>query len=276
MAGKDRKKQLARQRFERQQARREAQERRARRTKIIGSVVAIVLVVGAGAGLAGVIGGSDQPATDDQANAGAQATPQPSAQPSVTVKPGECAYQPNAEQGAKDVGAPPKKPAQKGTVQATVKTNLGDIVMDLDAAKAPCTVNSMAYLASKNFFDKTNCHRLVTEGIKVLQCGDPTGSGSGGPAYRFANENTKGAKYLRGTVAMAHSMQPDSNGSQFFIVYGDSKDLPADYTVFGKIVEGMDVVDAVAKAGATDPDPTTGNTAPKKKIEIQDVTIAKK
>jgi peptidyl-prolyl cis-trans isomerase B (cyclophilin B) len=274
VSGKDRKKQLARQRYERQQARREAQERRARRTKIIGSVVAIVLVVGAGAGLAGVIGvGGDQPAEGDQANAGAQATPTP--QPSVTVAPGECAYQPNAEQGAKNVGTPPKKPAHKGTVRATVKTGLGDIVMDLDAAKAPCTVNSMAYLASKNFFDKTSCHRLVTEGIKVLQCGDPTGTGAGGPTYRYANENTKGAKYLRGTVAMAHSMQPDSNGSQFFIVYGDSKDLPADYTVFGKIVKGMDVVDEVAKAGATDPDPTTGNTAPKKKIEIQDVTIAK-
>jgi peptidyl-prolyl cis-trans isomerase B (cyclophilin B) len=274
VAGKDRKKQLARQRYERQLARREAQERRARRTKIIGSVVAIVLIVGAGAGLAAVVGQDDKAATNDQANADAQATPTP--QPSVSVKPGECAYQPNAEQGAKDVGTPPKKPAHKGAVRATLKTDLGDIVLDLDGAKAPCTVNSMTYLASKNFFDKTNCHRLVTQGIKVLQCGDPTGSGSGGPTYRFANENTKGAKYLRGTLAMAHSQQPDSNGSQFFIVYGDSKDLPANYTVFGKIVEGMNVVDAVAKAGATDPDPTTGNTAPKKKIEIQDVAIAKK
>jgi peptidyl-prolyl cis-trans isomerase B (cyclophilin B) len=271
VAGKDRKKQLARQRYERQQARREAQQRRARRTKIIGSVVAIVLVAGAGAGLAAVIGRDDKAATNTQANAGAQATP--TAQPSVTVKPGECAYQPKSEQG-KNVGTPPKKPADKGTVRATLKTNLGDIALDLDGAKAPCTVSSMAFLANKGYFDNTKCHRLVTEGIKVLQCGDPTGTGSGGPGYEFANENTQGATYKRGVLAMANA-GPNTNGSQFFIVYGDSQ-LPPDYTVFGKVAEGMNVVDEVAKAGAADPDPATGNTAPKKKIEIKDVAISKK
>jgi peptidyl-prolyl cis-trans isomerase B (cyclophilin B) len=272
VAGKDRKKQLARQRYERQRARHEAQQRRARRTKIIGSVVAIVLVAGAGAGLAAVIGGG-KPAKNSQAAATSAATPTP--QPSVSVKPGECAYRPSAEKAAKAVGTPPKKPTNKGTVRATVKTNLGDIVMDLDGTKAPCTVNSMVHLAQKNYFDHTNCHRLVTTGIKVLQCGDPTGTGSGGPGYQFANENTKGAKYSRGVLAMANA-GPDTNGSQFFIVYGDSTQLPADYTVFGKVVQGMNVVDEVAKAGAAAPDPNTGNTAPKKKIEIQDVTISKK
>jgi peptidyl-prolyl cis-trans isomerase B (cyclophilin B) len=272
VAGRDRKKELARQRYERQMARRVAQQQRARRVKIIGSVVAVVLVVGASAGLAAVVGGDSSKKDNAAAEPSAQPTPTP--QPSVSVKPGECAYLPNTEQGAKDVGTPAKKPAFKSDVKATVKTDLGDIVMDLDGKKAPCTVSSLAFLAQKNFFDNTKCHRLTTEGIKVLQCGDPTGSGAGGPAYRFPNENTKGAKYVRGTLAMAHSSQPDSNGSQFFIVYGDSQ-LPPDYTVFGKIVQGMGVVDEVAKAGS-DNSGGPGDGAPKKPITIKDVAINKK
>ncbi|GAA2090486.1 peptidylprolyl isomerase [Actinomadura alba] len=274
MAGRDRKKQLARQRYERQVARQAAQRQRARRMKIIGSVVAVVLVVGASAGLATVIGGDSEPKGDAAAAAPTDQPTTPAPQPSVSVKPGECAYLPNSEQGAKDVGTPAKKPAYKGAAQATLKTSLGEIVVDLDGGKAPCTVSSLAFLAKKNFFDDTKCHRLTTEGIKVLQCGDPTGSGAGGPAYRFANENTKGAKYDRGTLAMAHSAQPDSNGSQFFIVYGDSP-LPADYTVFGKVVKGLDVVDEVAKAGSDDA-AGQGDGAPKKQITIQDVAVAKK
>jgi peptidyl-prolyl cis-trans isomerase B (cyclophilin B) len=273
VAGRDRKKELARQRYERQMARQAAQRQRARRMKIIGSVVAVVLVVAGGAALATVIGGDSEPKTDAAAAAPTD-QPTPTPQPSVSVKPGECAYLPNSEQGAKDVGTPPKKPAYKGAAEATLKTSLGEIVIDLDGKKAPCTVGSLAFLAKKNFFDDTKCHRLTTEGIKVLQCGDPTGSGAGGPAYRFANENTEGAKYERGTLAMAHSAQPDSNGSQFFIVYGDSP-LPADYTVFGKVVKGLDVVDEVAKAGSDDSS-GQGDGAPKKQITIQDVAVSKK
>jgi peptidyl-prolyl cis-trans isomerase B (cyclophilin B) len=272
VAGRDRKKQLARQRYERQMARQAAQRQRARRMKVIGSVVAIVLVVGASAGLATVIGGDSESKNDAAAAPTDQPTPTP--QPSVSVKPGECAYLPVSEEGAKDVGTPAKKPAYKGAAQATLKTSLGEIVADLDGKKAPCTVSSLAFLAKKNFFDDTKCHRLTTEGIKVLQCGDPTASGSGGPAYRFANENTEGAKYERGTLAMAHSSQPDSNGSQFFIVYGDSP-LPPDYTVFGKIVKGLDVVDEVAKAGS-DNASGQGDGGPKKQITIQDVAVSKK
>ncbi|HEV7933850.1 MAG TPA: peptidylprolyl isomerase [Actinomadura sp.] len=263
MKGKDRTGQLARQRYERQLARRAAQQRRARRVKIIGSVVAVILVAGAGAGLAAVMNDDSKPPKRDVAAAGPAA-----------AKPGECAYPQSSDPGAKKIGEPPRKPVYKGAAQATVKTDLGEMVVELDGAKAPCTVGSMAFLAEKNFFDRTKCHRLTTEGIKVLQCGDPTGSGTGGPGYRFANENTEGAKYTRGTLAMAHSAQPDSNGSQFFIVYGDSQ-LPPDYTVFGKVTSGMKTVDEVAKAGSDNAN-GAGDGAPKKPITIQDVAITRK
>ena len=96
---------------------------------------------------------------------------------------------------------------------------------------APCTVGSFAHLAANGFFDATSCHRLTTsETLKVLQCGDPTGSGSGGPGYQFGVENTEGATYPAGTVAMARGDDPGSNGSQFFIVYGDSNCQPTPAT----------------------------------------------
>lgn len=128
-------------------------------------------------------------------------------------------------------------------------TNQGDITIAMDP-KAPVTDASMAYLAGKGFFNGTNCHRLTTQGIFVLQCGDPKGNGTGGPGYEIPDENlpANGANnYPAGTVAMANS-GPDTNGSQFFIVYKDTT-LPPDYTVWGKVTSGMDVVDKVAAAG---------------------------
>ncbi|QXJ20088.1 peptidylprolyl isomerase [Actinomadura graeca] len=243
MAGKDRKKQLARQRYERQEQRRQAEAARARRLKIIGSVAGVVVIAGGGTATAMVIGKDD--------NAG-----------------GRCTYKPAQADGApKNLGKPPKDPAYKGMVTATVKTNEGDVVMSLDGGKAPCTVNSFAFLAGKNFFDNSPCHRLTSGGLNVLQCGDPKGTGMGGPGYQYANENTAGAKYLKGTLAMANS-GVDTNGSQFFMVYGDSQ-LQPDYTVFGKITKGMDVLEKIAKGGS---DPK-GDGKPKKKVTIQDVTI---
>ena len=277
VAGKDRKKELARQRYERQLQRRASRQARARRMKIIGTVVVVAVVAGGSGAIAFAMSGPAKKKTSAAASPSSTPTPAPSA----SVKPGECGYQPlpaEAAQGAKDVGKPPVKPV-KGKYKMTMKTSLGTIVATVNGTKAGCTVNSFKYLASKKFFNNTKCHRLVTEGIKVLQCGDPTGTGTGGPAYGFANENVPKAgksgqaTYKRGVVAMAHSSAPNSNGSQFFIVYGDSP-LPADYTVFGEITKGMDVVDSVAKAGAAPAD-QTGNTAPKKKIEIKDLTVAK-
>jgi peptidyl-prolyl cis-trans isomerase B (cyclophilin B) len=263
VAGKDRKKQLARQRYERQQQRRRAEEARARRIRIIGSVVAVAVIAGGGAGVVALVG------NDDESNADTSPTPTPQAQASTPkVKPGECAYATGLAGAAKNVGTPPAKPAYDKTVKATVKTNQGDVKLELDGKKAPCTVNSFAYLTKKNFYDKTDCHRLTSGGLNVLQCGDPTGSGSGGPGYQFADENTEGAKYTKGTLAMANS-GPNTNSSQFFMVYKDSE-LPPNYSVFGKITSGVDVLEKIAKAGS---DPK-GDGKPKKKVTIQDVTIA--
>jgi peptidyl-prolyl cis-trans isomerase B (cyclophilin B) len=276
VAGKDRKRQLARQRYERQQQARRV--KRVRRRRAIGVVSALVVVALGGTGLAIAFAGEGGKSTHAAASSSPSAPPT-TPSPTPTVKPGECAYTPNQEQGAKDVGMPPVKPRFTRTVSATLKTNLGSIVLSLDGAKARCTVNSFAYLAGKDFFDKTRCHRLVTQGIKVLQCGDPTATGSGGPAYKFGEENlpkpragAQTATYAKGTLAMANA-GPGTNGSQFFMVYGDSE-LPPNYTVFGKITSGMDILESVAKAGVNGG--SAGDGPPKKTVTIQDVTITKK
>ncbi|MQY09783.1 peptidylprolyl isomerase [Actinomadura macrotermitis] len=267
MAGKDRKKQLARQRYERQEQRRAAEQAKAQRIKIIGAVAAVAVIAAGGAGIALLVGKDDKKA---EAKPNAEASKPPAA------KPGECAYKPSQDEGApKKLGTPPVKPAYTDTVKATLKTSQGDIGLELDGKKAPCATNSFAFLAKKDFWDKSFCHRLSTgEGLKMLQCGDPTGTGRGGPGYGFDNENTDGAKYGKGTLAMANTGAPGSNGSQFFLVYGDSQ-LPPSYTVLGKITSGLDTLEAVAKAGIAKPG-QDGTGEPKKKVTIEDVTIAGK
>ncbi len=138
-------------------------------------------------------------------------------------------------------------------VTVTLQTNCGNIVFTALGSAAPKTVQSFVYLAQKKFFDISLCHRLVTQGIYVLQCGDPTAVGSGGPGntYRFPDENlptklgTNG--YPAGTVAMANS-GANTNGSQFFLVFKNSP-LPASYSVFGKITQGLDILNYVAAQG---------------------------
>lgn len=290
MAGKDRKKELARLRYERQLERRAVKQARKRKVKVaVGGLVAVVVLGGGGTALAvGFNPYADKPKKPEAAK--------PSAAPKrVSVKPGECAYQPldlsqappemqqKVQQATREVGTPPKQPDRKGAYRETISTNLGDIVIDLDAAKAPCTVNSFKHLSAKKFFAGSQCHRLVTKGLHVLQCGDPSGTGMGGPRYNFGNENlpkadkdpAKPVTYPKGAVAMANSGSPESNGSQFFIVYEDSK-LPPQYTRFGTVVEGMDILEAVADAGATSDDPQAGGGPPKKKVVIKDITISKK
>ncbi|MGK5557453.1 peptidylprolyl isomerase [Actinomadura kijaniata] len=257
MAAKDRKKELARQRYERQQARRQAEAARARRVKIVGAGVAVA-VIAVGGGVAYAMTRSDDKKDGKKATAA-----------------GACTYTKAEEKGApKNLGTPPAKPVHTGTVQATIKTTQGDVGLELDGAKAPCATNSFTFLAEKDFWKNSFCHRLSTgEGLKMLQCGDPTGTGQGGPGYQFGNENTEGATYKKGTLAMANA-GPGTNGSQFFLVYGDSQ-LTPDYTVFGKITKGMDVLEKVAAGGIDKPGPD-GTGAPKKKVTIQDVSIVGK
>ena len=154
------------------------------------------------------------------------------------------------------------------TKYVKMSTTAGDLRIELDDEKAPISVANFLSYVNKGFYDDTPCHRLTSGGLNVLQCGDPSGQGTGGPGYEYANENTANAKYTAGTLAMANS-GPDTNGSQFFLVYKDSQ-LQPDYSVFGKITKGLDVLQKIAKAGS---DPA-GDGKPKKKVTIQDVTIA--
>jgi peptidyl-prolyl cis-trans isomerase B (cyclophilin B) len=180
---------------------------------------------------------------------------------------------PNVAAAIKDVGTPPATARRTGKATMRLTTSQGPIVISMDAKAAPCAVASFAYLAGKHFFDNTKCHRLTTEGIWVLQCGDPSATGYGGPAYNYAQENL-GPKYTRGTVAVANTGQPNSSGSQFFVNYKDNLSLGPDYTMLGTVTAGMDVVDKVAAGGATPADVNApGDGAPKVEIVLQQVTV---
>jgi peptidyl-prolyl cis-trans isomerase B (cyclophilin B) len=179
-----------------------------------------------------------------------------------------CTYTSDGRAAAKKVDLPPDH-ATGGSVDVTIVTGVGDIKATLDGDATPCTVNSFVSLAEQGYFDDTTCHRLTTSGIFVLQCGDPTATGSGGPGYSFADELTGDEKYGAGTLAMANA-GPDTNGSQFFIVYADSQ-LPPSYTVFGTIDDAaLKTVTDVADQGTTDGGP---DGAPKQPVDIKTVTI---
>jgi len=160
----------------------------------------------------------------------------------------------------------------------TMDTSQGVIKIEVDTAHAPCAAESFTYLAGKKFFDNTTCHRMVTSGIYVLQCGDPSATGTGGPDYRYNEENlptNKRPAYPEGVVAIAKTQDPGTSGSQFFIVYKDSE-LPADYTVLGHVTEGLDVIKKVA-AGGVIPDPqaqSPGDGKPKLQVKIKTLTMS--
>ncbi|MET7771089.1 peptidylprolyl isomerase [Nocardia sp. NPDC005366] len=153
---------------------------------------------------------------------------------------------------------------------ATLETNCGTVTVALEAARAPRTVNSFVFLADQQYFDHTRCHRLTTQGIFVLQCGDPTAVGTGGPGYRFPDENLAGATYPAGTLAMANA-GPNTNGSQFFLVYQDTQ-LPPNYTPFGRVVDGLGVLTGIADAGVRD---GSGDGAPATDIVLNSVSVTR-
>ena len=161
--------------------------------------------------------------------------------------------------------------SNKATISFT--TNQGEIVIETTPSLAPLTVNAMAALAQKNYFDNTICHRLTTEGIFVLQCGDPTGTGTGGPGFNIPDENLPQPtenNYPAGTVAMANA-GPGTSGSQFFLVYQDTT-LGPDYTIWGSITSGLDILQTIASAGVVDGGadgaPLTGVTIESTKVTI--------
>jgi peptidyl-prolyl cis-trans isomerase B (cyclophilin B) len=184
-----------------------------------------------------------------------------------------CEYPTDGSEPARDVEPPPTEATETGAVDVTISTSAGEVGATLDAAAAPCTVNSFLSLAEQGYFDDTPCHRLTTEaaGIFVLQCGDPTGSSGGGPGYTFADELSGDEQYTGGTMAMANGgAGTNTNGSQFFIVYDDTP-LPPDYTVFGKVDDaGLKVVQDVAAKGTANGAP---DGPPKEPVQIESVVV---
>ncbi|GGM03455.1 MULTISPECIES: peptidylprolyl isomerase [Micromonospora] len=271
---RDRQRAAARARLEREMAERAAKARKRRQTQaVVGASAALLLVVAGTVWLATSLGGDDE--TEQTAGPAAGKV-----QCAFTEVPAD-----QRPPTIKDVGMPPAEQPNTGTQTMTITTNLGPITAKVDRALVPCTAGSFTYLASKDFFDNSKCHRLVTEGIKVLQCGDPSATGkgwrdtdgTGGPSYRLAEENLptdKRPPYPEGVIAMANSGQAGSTGSQFFIVYGDSP-LDPNYTVVGTITGGMELVQEVAKAGDDKAfAEQAGGGHPKKEVVITDLTMS--
>jgi peptidyl-prolyl cis-trans isomerase B (cyclophilin B) len=212
---------------------------------------------------------ASSPAPSESASASTPA-PSESAAPAAPASGGPC--KPSAAVGSqpKDVGAPNDVlPAKSYTFN--LKTNCGDIEITADAVKAPITVSTLAFLAKGGFYNGTICHRLTTQGLFVLQCGDPTATGGGGPNFTFKDENLPAQadnNYPAGSVAMANS-GPNTNGSQFFLVYADTT-LGANYTLWGKITKGLDIVKSIAEYGTAD---GSGDGAPKATVEIINASV---
>lgn len=275
MSGSKRQRELARAKYERQQARRAATvDRRRRNQRIIAVIVVVALVLG---GLGWILAGtltSDEPAAVEATpSAPASAAPSPAASGTSSEEPVaepavlDCA--PAGTPRADDVSFDAPDPGGTGA-SITFATNCGDIVVALDPA-APQTVASAVFLAEKGFYDSTQCHRLTTDGIFVLQCGDPAGNGTGGPGYTVPDENLPAdgeANYPAGTVAMANA-GPGTAGSQFFIVYEDTT-LPGDYTIWGTVTSGLDIVQEIASVGTVDGGP---DGTPRQAVFIESATV---
>ncbi|MEU9370221.1 peptidylprolyl isomerase [Streptomyces avermitilis] len=265
-----RRRQLAREKFLRQQQRRTAARHKTRmRNTVVASVLGVVVVGSVVSYATGVF-------KDDgkKANAASEVSPSPS--PSKAPDPCE-----KAAAGKVKSLSWKKEPAvtidKSADYTMKMATTCGDIDIALKTAQAPHTVNSFSFLAGKGFFDHTKCHRLTTNGIYVLQCGDPQGTGSGGPGYTIPDENLKdktlkGGMYPAGTVAMANTGQKHTGGSQFFLVYQDSQ-LPASYTPFGTIsTSGMKVLKKIAAAGEST---GQGDGAPNATVVVNKATVTK-
>jgi peptidyl-prolyl cis-trans isomerase B (cyclophilin B) len=289
VAGKnERQRRQARERHRRQQELRIARQHQVRRRWVTG--ISAVLAAGLIAALLVVFlpGGSGK-----KVSASASKSPSSSASASASAatvaEPAHhCTYT-KATPVAKKVSFPPSTPDYTASYTATIDTNLGPISLNLLNSKATCTVNSFIHLAEAGYFNNTQCHRLLTSGIYVLQCGDAYATadtkltcsvtstvGTGTPGYEYASENLTDAKYPAGTVAMANGGTPTSNGSQFFIVYQDSSSgLGTSYTPFATVSSGLNIVQNVAKGGTSCTYPQAGGGVPKKKVIIDSVTVKK-
>jgi peptidyl-prolyl cis-trans isomerase B (cyclophilin B) len=294
VAGKnERQRRQAREKHRRQQELRVARQRHIRRRVLAGSSAILVAGLIAGLLVAFLPGGS---AKKPSASASKSPSASASATAATVAEPAHhCTYT-KTTPVARTVSFPPTTPDYTASYTATINTNLGPITLNLLNSRATCTVNSFVHLAEAGYFNSTQCHRIVTSGIYVLQCGDPYASattklncstsskiGTGTPGYEFASENLTKATYPAGTVAMANEGTADSNGSQFFIVYKDSTtDLNGSsgpsYTPFATVSSGLGIVQNVAKDGYACQYVVSGESeggAPKEKVIIDSVTIKK-
>jgi len=263
-------------------ARQEAARRKRLLQARVGAGVAGVVVLAAVVWIIAAATGGSQPTANPSSGPTAcewipqlpEATTSPDTVSPGTASPGAASPTPALPEGIKDVGTPPTDVPRSGFQVLTFTTNLGVIKVEMDLSKTPCTAANLSYLASKKFYDGSSCHRLVPS-IFALQCGDPSGTGSGGASYRFADENLPTGKlpaYHEGDVAMANTGQPGSNGSQFFFLWASSQ-LQADYSLFGRVIEGVDIVKKVGAGGDDGAfEAQAGGGHPKTKIVFKTVT----
>jgi len=233
----------AKRKLQRQLQRREEQDRARRQRLVIVGVIAAVLVISGGIWLFVSRGSGSNTAADASSSTADSASSTP------TTPSTPCSY-PASGTAATPVNAPANlSPLNTGAVDSTIVINGQDVPVSLNRALAPCGVNAFLSLSAQGFYDNTDCHRLtVSDGLNILQCGDPTGKGNGGPGYSFATEAASDATYPVGTLALANA-GPDTNGSQFFIVYG-AANLQPSYTILGTVTgEGMNVIDGIAAKG---------------------------
>lgn len=246
-----------------------ARQSQRRRQRSVGVRIAIVLAIIVG--IAGIfsVSGDDATQTTDTTVATTPATPTPDGRVITGETP--CPAKDGSEERAVQFDQAPPACIEPGvTYTAMVKTNKGDFSIVLDPAKAPLAVNNFVVLARYKYYDATNCHRAISN--FVVQCGDPTATGSGGPGYQFADELPAAGEYTLGSIAMANSGS-NTNGSQFFIITGDDGiNLPPNYTLFGQVTDGLDsTVPALNAAG--NPDPAANGVPPSEPLVIESVTI---
>lgn len=244
---------------------------------VVASVIVILAIVG-GIWYATTRSDSEETTTASSSSPSSSQAMEPVATKRPTALPESvtCTYK-DAGEPARQVSKPKTESVSaKGKVDIEFDTSAGKIGMTLDREVSPCTVNAIEHLAKEKYYDDTICHRLTNSGLHVLQCGDPSGTGAGGPGFQFNNEHptdtatqTATVNYGRGTIAMANAGK-DTNGSQFFLNYGDSP-LPTDYTYFGQINdEGLQTLDAIAEKGIADGAP---DGAPAEEVKIKTATV---